>query len=671
MNQIHRFVGKGYDVYCFSGMRLGFIRPNQGNEGGISMNRKILAASLAVLSLSGGAFCVEAADMPVYTLDGIVVTASRVPEKKIDSNADVSVVTAKEIEEKHYDDVSEAIRHVPGVMIASHGISSQTTNSDKVYINGSPNVVVLVDGMRRNTNGNDLMNASIGELTNMASVDHIEVLKGAASTLYGSDAQGGVINIITKAPKENGVHTTLRASVGNFGKENYNFYNEGREGNLFWTVEAGKELLHQYKDGWGRKIVNHLNADHYNVKLGYDLGNDSDLVFHYEKYTSDYTMPNRGTNDPTPSAGTKDNDSTSLQYKAKINDRLTNLFSIYRNNTSFNVPMQFWKMDMRTSGISDQLVYEMDNQTITGGFDWYEDEIRKYPQEQELAGKKVHTAAFYLQDKINITKQWNVTPGIRVDHHSQFGNRTSPSLSIGYMPNDKTNYYFNYKTFFVAPNLYQMYVWNPDPIWGTYGNKNLKPETGYTLEFGVNHQFDDTLSGTLNIFHTYAHNIIQPEQIGNTYNYTYENMDRANINGFNLNLNKEFSSHWSTYVGYTYMHINAQKGKNINNDGSIPESTLNVGVNYKADKFNASLDGRGVMNRYGNKACPEMRNYANYWVWDVAANYQFAKGATLFARVNNIFDQFYTDVGSSNGPDDMYWYSAPGRNFEIGLQYQF
>lgn len=669
MNQIHRFVGKGYDVYCFSGMRLGFIRPNQGNEGGISMNRKILAASLAVLSLSGGAFCVEAADMPVYTLDGIVVTASRVPEKKIDSNADVSVVTAKEIEEKHYDDVSEAIRHVPGVMIASHGISSQTTNSDQVYINGSPNVVVLVDGMRRNTNGNSLMNASIGELTNMASVDHIEVLKGAASTLYGSDAQGGVINIITKAPKENGVHTTLRASVGNFGRENYNFYNEGREGNLFWTVEAGKELLHQYKDGWGRRVVNHLNADHYNVKMGYDLGNDSDLVFHYEKYSSDYTMPKSGTNDRIPSAGTKDNDSTSLQYKAKINDRLTNLFSIYRNNTSFNVPMQSWKMDMRTSGISDQLVYEMDNQTITGGFDWYEDEIRKYPQEQELAGKKVHTAAFYLQDKINITKQWNVTPGIRVDHHSQFGNRTSPSLSIGYMPNDKTNYYFNYKTFFVAPNLYQMYVWNP--AWGTYGNRNLKPETGYTLEFGVSHKFNDTLSGTFNVFHTYAHNMINYDYDMETSVGAYKNMDRANINGFNLNLNKEFSRHWSTYVGYTYMHMNAQKDENINNDGSIPESTLNVGVTYKADKFNASLDGRGVMNRYGKKAHPEMRDYANYWVWDVAANYQFAKGATLFARVNNIFDQFYTDVGSSYGPDTQHWYSAPGRNFEIGMQFTF
>ena len=107
-----------------------------------------MAASLAVLSLSGGAFCVEASDMPVYTLDGIVVTASRVPEKKIDSNADVSVVTAKEIEEKHYDDVSEAIRHVPGVNIANYSGSGQNYSTNRIYINGSSNVVVLVDGIR-------------------------------------------------------------------------------------------------------------------------------------------------------------------------------------------------------------------------------------------------------------------------------------------------------------------------------------------------------------------------------------------------------------------------------------------------------------------------------------------------------------------------------------------
>ena len=639
------------------------------------MNKKIITASLAALALTGGAFSVSAEEMPVYSLDAIVVTANRTPEKQIDSNANVSVVTSKEIEQKHYDDVAQAVKNVPGVFINSHGASSQTTNSDQIYINGSDKVVVLVDGMRKNFNGNSLMNASIGEMVNMDSIDHIEVLKGSASTLYGSDAQGGVINIITKKAKEDGVRTTLRTSFGNASKEKYTLYNEGKEGKVFWNVEAGKELQGDYKDGWGQKVINHLNAEHYNVKLGYDLGNDSNVVFNYEKYKSDYTMPNIGTKDKTPSPATKKNDSISLQYRARLSDHLTNQFSIYRNTTKFDIPMQQWAMKMKTTGISDQLTYAMDNQTLIGGFDWYKDEI-PYSYDgtgYSLMGKNSHNIAFYLQDKIDLTNQWNITPGVRVDHHSEFGTHTSPSLSIGFKQNENTNYYVNYKTFFVAPNLYQLYAGIMDlgPVYGKYqiGNKNLKPQEGNTIEFGINHQFDNTLTGTFNIFHTHAKNLIQSL-------YPYQNTGKANINGFSLNLNKEFSQHWNASVGYTFLHGTTQKDENINGDGMLPESTLNINVGYQADKFNANLSGRGVMNRYGGKYSPEMRNYANYWVWDLAANYQFSKEATLFARLNNIFDQFYTDVGSSYGPNAdplqyQYWYSAQGRNFEVGLQFQF
>lgn len=627
------------------------------------MNRKIMAASLAVLSLSGGAFCVEASDMPVYTLEGVVVTASRVPEKKIDSNADVSVVTAEEIEEKHYDDVSEAIRHVPGVNIANYTGSGQVGTSNQIYINGSKNVVVLVDGMRRNTNGNSLCTADIGDMVNMDSIDHIEVLKGSASTLYGSDAQGGVINIITKKAKNDGVRTTLRTSFGNESREKYSLHNEGREENVFWNVDAGKELQGKYKDGWGRRVINHLNAEHYNVKLGYDLGNDSDVVFNYEKYTSDYIRPNYGTNDTARARGKKDNDSVSLQYKAKLNDRLTNQFSIYRNNTHINdnyTTSYPSDMKMRTTGISDQLTYTMDRQTITGGFDWYKDELPYYKGTPDVEGTSITNTAFYLQDKVDLTDRWNVTPGIRVDHHSEFGTHTSPSLSVGYKQNEKTNYYINYKSFFVAPSLYNLY--SPSP----YGNKDLDPEEGNSVEFGVNHRFTDSLDGTFNVFHTHAKNLID-------FDYTtshYRNSGKTNANGFSLSLNKEFSRHWNASLGYSYLHMQAKAGENINNNGALPESTLHVNVSYKADKFNASLDGRGVMNRYGSKKHPEMRNYSSYWVWDMAANYHFTKNATLFARVNNIFDQFYTDVGTSSDPYGT-WYSAPGRNFEIGMQFTF
>ena len=647
------------------------------------MNKKIIPASLAVLALTGGAFSVSAEEMPVYSLDAIVVTANRTPEKQIDSNANVSVVTAKEIEQKHYDDVAQAVKNVPGVFIGSHGASSQVGNSEQIYINGSKEVVVLVDGMRRNINGNSNMNANIGELVAMDSIDHIEVLKGSASTLYGSDAQGGVINIITKKAKEDGVRTTLRTSFGNADKEKYTLYNEGKEGQVFWNVEAGKELMGDYKDGWGRKVINHLNAEHYNVKLGYDLGNDSNVIFNYEKYKSDYTRPDYGTNDTNADKGKKNNDSISLQYAAKINDRLTNQFSIYRNKSTYdddyNLAGSSGRTDivMKTTGISDQLTYLINNQTIIGGFDWYKDEIPHYKVDDGSGnmaeGTSVHNIAFYLQDKIDLNSQWNITPGVRVDHHSQFGTHTSPSLSVGFKKSENTNYYLNYKTFFVAPNLYQLYgsYYDNYYVHGSVssGNKDLKPQEGNTIEFGINHNFTNTLTGAFNIFHTHAKNMI-------VYGSSrYENTGKASINGFSINLSKEFSQHWNANIGYSFLHIATHRGTygqaiNINNNGNLPESTLNINVGYQADQFNANLSGRGIMNRYGPKGSA-MKDYANYWIWDLAANYQFSKEATLFARINNIFDQFYTDWTTyCTGPYGS-WYSAQGRNFEVGLQFQF
>lgn len=639
------------------------------------MNQKILTASLAALVLTTGAFSVQAESTPpnFYSLNEVVVTASRTPEKKIDTNADVTVVSAKEIEQKHFDDVAQAVKNVPGVFISSHGASGQSYNSDQIYINGSSNVVVLVDGIRRNTNGNSLMNASIAELVAMDSVDHIEILKGSSSTLYGSDAQGGVINIITKKAKEDGVKTTLRTSFGNNSKEKYTLYNAGKEGNVFWSIEGGKELGGTFKDGWGRKIINHLNAEHYNAKLGYDLGNDSNIVVNYEKYKTDYTKPSYGSNDRRAVAGKKNNDALNLQYTAKIRDNLTNLFSVYRNRTTFDIPSQPWGMDMKTTGVSDQLTYTINKQTLTGGFDWYKDEVPfDYDNTgiSEVQGTSIHNIAFYLQDKIALTNQWNITPGVRMDHHSTFGTHTSPSLSVGFKQSENTNYYVNYKTFFVAPNLYQLF--GSDAYFGHVGNKNLKPQEGNTIEFGINHNFGDNLTGTFNVYHTHAKNILYADP---SDNYHYANGGKSSLNGFTINLDKKFSSHWAAGIGYSYLHIPAKEGQNINFNGSLPESTLNINVDYNTPKFNVSLSGRGIMNRYGTKADwrgnpTKMSNYANYWVWDLAANYQFTKEATLFARVNNIFDQFYTDIGSSQDPYGT-WYSAPGRNFEIGLQFQF
>lgn len=632
------------------------------------MKRKILAASLAVLSLSSGAFCVEAADMPVYTLDGIVVTASRVPEKKIDSNADVSVVTSKEIEEKHYDDVSEAIRHVPGVMVGSQGASGRTSFTNPLLINGSENVVVMVDGMRMNTNGTMGGHAPIATLTNMEGIDRIEVLKGAASTLYGSDAEGGVINIITKKPAEGTVKSRVTLSRSSYDGEKYSLYNEGRKDGFFWAVNAQKELMGEYKDGWDRHVINRLNSKSYGVKLGYDFGNDNDLIFNYQKYDGKYTRPDYGTNDKTKDLGKQDTDRISLQYDSRINQRLTNRFSMYRNRNHINDNYNnagssgITNIRMKTIGMSDQLVYRLDKQTITGGVDWYQDEVPYDANNwghSSMEGHSVTNTGYYVQDKWDINDRWNVTPGIRFDHNSQYGNHTSPSLTVGYKAGEATNYYISYKKFFRAPSLMQLY-------YPGGGNPNLDPETGYTVELGAAHRFNDTLSGTLSVYRQWADNQIKWGE------NEYVNTAKMINTGVNASLNKDFGAHVTASLGYSYIHADTH---NLN-FSYLPKHELHIDVDYHNADFRASVSGRGIVDRYISSGCPAMKDYASFWVWDLNANYRINKEASLFVKVNNIFDQFYTDIGSfygssANPAKSQGWYSAPGRNFEIGMQFTF
>ena len=639
------------------------------------MKKKYIAASLAALCAAGGAMTVHAEDMPVYTLDQVVVTANREPEKVIDSNADVTVVTSKDIEENHYNSVADAIKKVPGVVISTRGSSSQTYFSDPIMINGSSNVVVMVDGMRVNTNGLMGTHAQLGTLTNMDSVDHIEVLKGSASTLYGSDAAGGVINIITKKAKEGEVHTTLDLSRASFDGEKYGLYNEGNKDGFFWSIEANKQLQGNFKDGWGRHAINHLNAESFAGKIGYDLGNDSSVTLSYEKYKSDYTRPKNGSNDTNKALGKKDNDRIALQYDARINDRLTNRLSMYQNryhiSDYYNADSLIDGMDIRlkTRGISDQLTYTMEGQTIIGGFDLYQDSVPYYAQVSEMQGKHATNLGFYVQDKWDINDRWNITPGVRVEHNTDYGTHTTPSLTVGYKVSDNTNYYASYKKFFNAPSLMQLYYYYSDMYGVTKGNPDLDPEEGYTVELGANHIFDDTLSGNISVYRQFAKNLIAYSY--NPSGSTYLNTGKTINTGVNMSLTKKFSDHLSGTLGYSYFDGDA----NDSNRVYMPKHELNIGLNYTDKKFDAYINGRGVMDRYTSakgKDSTVMKDYSNFWVWDIGADYKVTKEATLYARVNNVFDQFYTNIVSTYnyGPYDT-WYAAPGRSYEVGMQYRF
>ena len=159
---------------------------------------KGLSSAVLLTLLLGSASAVYAEETPEYLLGELVVTATRTPVEEFKANANISVVTRDTIEKNHYSNVQDALRDIPGVTIAGYGNTGEVYSSNSLILNGSDKVVVLIDGVRANINGSSSTYGKMAtsELSNMDSIERIEVLKSSASTLYGADAAGGVINIM-------------------------------------------------------------------------------------------------------------------------------------------------------------------------------------------------------------------------------------------------------------------------------------------------------------------------------------------------------------------------------------------------------------------------------------------------------------------------------------------
>lgn len=600
-----------------------------------------------------------AAEEPIdeYTLSETVVTAERIPTERMETPANISIVTSKDIEANHYTDVAEALSQVNGVSIEHQG------SFDGIMLNGDERVVVLVDGRRMNNDqglptGKGRVDLKM--IPTLKNIDRIEVVKGGASALYGSDAVGGVINIITKRGSKK-PQTTLDFNMGSWGTYNYELATQGSDRDFSWFVSGGlqKQNNVRYKMNGGTHEAPHSDKDDnsFVLRLDQNLDKSSSVRLNFEHKTK-----HDGTYYNAINGGGKDNrreevfNNAAISYQFKEDKKTpgyVRLFNNYRG--SFQ---GYGKFNTKLYGLDYQNGWELGEHTLVAGAEWHES--RSSNPSSGYSNEGLRNLAGYLQDTWKLGK-WSLVPGIRLDHHNLYGNHWSPKIALNYRATKNTQIYASWGRVFQAPKADDLFYTDD---W-TKGDRNLRPETGYTETIGVNHRIDDATSVNLSVFQSQIHDAITWVPEG--WVYYARNVDKEKRRGLELTINRRISPLWDVDLGYSYTSIKqtdatgalAYYGKNLN------PNSYRVGLKYHQGAWKAGLYGTFTSGLDTANKFMLSRHAA---IVDLNVSYEVNKAATIYFKALNLTNQEYS-IFPGNGYGK--YYPSNGRFFQLGITYTF
>jgi outer membrane cobalamin receptor len=627
-----------------------------------------LACQLAAAIIFGGLFAggtgiVAAADNTVadeYTLEDTVVTAERIPTKKMETPANVTVITAKEIEDNHYADMSEALQHVNGAIVTSQG----GNGSDALLrLNGDDRVVIMIDGQRLNQEqgiGVGRAGVNLNMLPSMKNIERIEIVKGGSSALYGSDAVGGVVNIITKKVKEN--KTTLDLNTGSWGTHNYEITNEGSERNVSWFVTGAlqKRSYFKYKLAGSTDTMpaSDYNNNALSVRLDAKLDDASSLRLGIE-----HKSINSDAYYNCAASGYFQNElfnNWSMTYNFKENTNVPGYFRYFNNYKAEDYDGAF---NTRLQGFDYQNGWDFNKKNrLVAGVEWHQSDSTNVTA--GYTDKIITNKAFYLQDTMKLNPKWSFVPGIRMDHHSMFGTHWTPKVAVNYNANDNTQVYASWGRVYKAPTADDLYYRND--IYQYYGNPNLKPESGYTETLGINHKLDAKTNIQASVFQSEIHDAIR---WGDNYPCYVENLNREKKRGFEISFQKKADSVWSYDAGYSYIKCEMDENKGA---GMVlePKNTqpngYRFGLHYNKGAWKSNLSG--TIGSGLNTTYFTTRSYA---VFDFNISCAINKQTTAYFKVNNLTNQEYSAYGNSVSAYGTIHYPAPGRFFQVGVTYSF
>lgn len=641
-----------------------------------SLRNAVIVSLLAGTTLVWGGTAFAHEDLQEFALEDMVVTASRVPTQKVDTPADISVITKEEIADQNYASASDALRAIPGVNVLGSGAKGSSMGQDKILLNGDERVLVLVDGRRMNLGSSG--NSSADWLPPVNAIERIEVLKGGGSALYGTDAVGGVINVIMKKGSDIGNHVTVKAAGGSFNAEQYAISASGStDSGLGLIVSATKERRGEYKFKNANGKSQLLKNSGYDdtgviVKLDQKVGEDNRIGVNFEHINADGGSPFGYSGFGNTDSHKRISNNVALRYDWNESSDERGYVQVYKNyqHAHFRSPVASRQSNFTDStiGLEAQQNFKFsDTDELTVGLEYYKttvDNTALYNGERDINNK-----AIFAENRWEFAPSWQLNTGLRYDHHSKYGSEVTPKVALNKKFDENSNVYLSWGRVFNAPTTDDLFWHQVDSSqWGTfytYGDPNLKPEKGYVWTFGGNTKLNEKTSLSANVFYSKITDAIDWDYTS-VPNYTLAvNVNKEKRRGLELSLNHDFDDKLSAYASYTYVQVKQDKGKGFTKDLTTKPNIYRAGLKYKNADWLFTLNANAVTGQ-------SEKNFvdSSYFTLDLGAQYKINDNAKLFINGYNLTNARYAEFGGlyKNGEAK---YPMAGRSFIIGAEYTF
>jgi vitamin B12 transporter len=613
------------------------------------------------------------------TLSEVVVSATKTQTPYYAVGNSVSVITANEISQKQLNSVVDVLKEMPGLSVYQLGGPGMMAYVNMRGMNTN-HTLVIIDGAEMN-DPSSVSNAFDFSSLNTCDIERIEIVRGPQSTLYGSDAVAGVVNIFTKKggvkPSysffgEGGSNGFYRGNLSVSGSQDFiNYFISAGKTGSDGVSAADSKFGNNEKDGYANNTVT--------TNINFDFSNwfNINTLYKYTKFDTDLDQNEKLGDDPNFTFKSEEHifkGSASLKlFDGKWDQQLTTTFvkrfsnSIDRideshQNTSSasHTDGKRIKLDWQNnlSFVPNNLItFGLETETEKANTNYYS-ESTWGPYESLFPRQSVTTTGLYLQDQINISSAFFTSLGVRYDDNEKFGGETTFRISPAYfISSTGTKIRTSYGTGFKAPSLYYLF----DPL---YGNPDLKPEKSKGFDFGVDQfLFNNNYRFSLTYFNMKLENMF-----GYDANYKTINIAKASSSGWEFSFSISKIYNFSFNANYTYTKTKDDYEGSADYDKPLirrPSNRFFIAVNYEpVNDLNLGLQVRYT----GKRDDKDFSNYTtvrvtlpDYTVADLSASYKILDYLRLNVRVENLFDKEYEDV---------LYYGTLGRSLYAGINFE-